>query len=85
MPTGTLCISKVTAQPESYRATFVAYDATPPSTFTMHGADQLRSFLESVGLGESDRDRAVREAKALSLALLMNVEVTSPARKTRAA
>ena len=85
MPTGTLCITKIPSQPDTYKATFVAYDATPPCTFTKYGTEELRAFLASVGLSEADRDRAAREARSLSLALLMNVELRVPVAKTRAA
>ena len=85
MPTGTLCISKKPSQPDTYEATFVAYDATPPCTFTKHGAEELRAFLESVGLSDAERDRAAREARSLNLAVLMNVELRVPVARTLAA
>ena len=85
MPTGTLCISKLSAKFETYCATFVPYDATLPGTVTLHGIDRLQSFLEVAGITPSDRTRAVRDTMTFGVAVLGDVEISVEALGVRAA
>ena len=74
MLAGTLCIGRAATQPDTYKATFVAYDATPPSAVTIQGVDGLHSFLaRAVSLRDADRERAVRDVMERGLVLLTNV------------
>ena len=85
MPTGTLCISKLSANFETYCATFVPYDATLPGTVTLHGGDRLRSFLEASGITPSDRTRAIGDAMTFGVAILGDVEISVQTLGARAA
>ena len=79
MAAGTLCISKLAAQADTYRATFVAYDATPPSAMTIQGVDRLRSFLaDAMRLRDADRERALRDATERGVAVVRNVDLMEP-------
>jgi hypothetical protein len=76
MGAGTLCISKVATQPVTYTATFVAYDTSPPSAVTIHGADGLRSFLaDAIRLREPERERAIKDVTERGVVVLRNVDV----------
>ena len=85
MSTGTLCISKLSAQFETYCATFVPYDATLPGTVTLHGIDRLQSLLEVAGISPSDQTRAIHDTMAFGVAILGDVEITMQALGARAA
>jgi hypothetical protein len=75
MGAGTLCISKVANQPATYKATFVAYDTTPPSAVTIQGTEGLRSFLtEAIRLHEAERERAIKEVTERGLVVLRNID-----------
>ena len=85
MPTGTLCVSKISAKFETYCATFVPHDATLPSSVTVHGVDRLQSLLEKVVHTRSDRTRALRDAMTLGVAILTDVEITAETLRARVA
>jgi hypothetical protein len=85
MPTGTLCISKLSAKFETYCATFVPYDATLPGSVTLHGVDRLQSFLEAAGITPSDRTLAIRDTMTFGVAVLGDVEITVQTLGARAA
>ena len=85
MPTGTLLISKLTANPETYRAVLVPADGTPPRSIRMSSIYALRSFLASADLLESIREAAVEQARWRGLAVLKSVEVAVEALKPHAA
>jgi hypothetical protein len=85
MPTGTLWVSRVTAQPDTYRAMVVPYDGSAPSAVMIRTAEGLRSFLSTVNLGEFVRDAAVEQATWRGLAVLKNVTVPMQAFEAHAA
>ena len=85
MPTGTLCVSKISANFETYSATFVPYDATLPSSVTLHGVDRLQSLLEEAGGTRSDRTRALSDAMTLGVVILSVVDMTAETLRARAA
>jgi|KBSSwiStaDraftv2_1062776.scaffolds.fasta_scaffold467345_2 hypothetical protein len=86
MPTGTLCVSKISANFETYCATFVPYDATLPSSVTLHGVDRLQSLLEEAGGStRSDRTRALSDAMTLGVAILTDVNMTAETLRARVA
>jgi len=85
MPTGTLWVSRVTTQPETYRAMVVPYDVSDHSAVMIRTAEGLRSFLSAVNLGEFVRDAAVEQATWRGLAVLKNITVPMQAFKAHAA
>ena len=85
MPTGTLCVSKISADVETYSATFVPYDATLPSSVTLHGFDRLQSLLQAAGGSRSDRTRALSDAMTLGVVILLDVDMTVETLSARAA
>ena len=75
MQSGTLWISKLTAQSDTYRALVVPYDGSMPRTVTLDGVAALRSFLSSVGLDTSVSDMALEQAKWRGYAILKSVSM----------
>ena len=71
---------------ETYCATFVPYDATLPSSVTLHGVDRLQSLLEEAGGStRSDRTRALSDAMTLGVAILTDVNMTAETLRARVA
>ena len=77
MQSGTLWISKVTAESDTFRAMVVPHDGSLPRTVTLDGVSALRSFLSSICVDESVRDIALEQEKWRGFAILKSVPVAA--------
>ena len=77
MQSGTLWISKITAESDTFRATLVPHDGSPPRTVTLDGVSALRSFLSSVCLNKSVSDNALGQVTWRGFAILRSVSMAA--------
>jgi hypothetical protein len=85
MPTGTLCVSRISPNSETYCATFVPYDATLPSSVTLHGFDRVKSLLEQARGSGSDGTHALTDAMARGVVILPDIDMTAETLRARSA
>ena len=75
MQSGTLWISKLTAQSDTYRAMVVPHDGSLPRAVILDSVPALRSFLSSVCFDKSVSDIALEQAKWRGFAILKRVSL----------